>query len=114
MVGFIGAEGDVELDSVPDGRYGVMVQCAESALREGPNVLAVAGSDIVGLMWKVAAGLGLAIHVVDGTGAAVPFATFQMRMPPLAGGATPLMPLTADGAGRYDYPRTLSPGKYLI
>lgn len=114
MMTNIGPDGAVQLESVVDGRYAIRVQCRDRVLAEGPRELSVAGNDVTGIVWKVAPGLGLDVRVVDQVDHPVPGSTLQLELPGAPGGPTPVMMLTTDGEGRYEYPMTLEPGHYVV
>jgi Carboxypeptidase regulatory-like domain len=110
MIATIEADGAVRFRAVPPGTYHAVVQCVDHVLREGPSVLEVSASGAGGIVWKVDAGLGLVVHMVDESDNPLPGAVVSLRS------ATRRlnMPLTADASGRYESPAQLFPGLYTL
>jgi hypothetical protein len=113
LVGKIDADGQVAIDGVKPAKYDVRVACSRGLLREGPQILEVGGDDVKDVAWKVSAGVGLAISVVDEAGEPVPWTEVRLEFP-ATGDGTSLQSFTVDGRGRYEYPPVLEPGNYRL
>jgi hypothetical protein len=115
MMASIEPRGDVHFRAVPAGTYHAVVECPDHVLVDGPTTVTVRRSDVHGLSWKVDAGLGLIVHVIDESGRPSPGAHATLAWPPRgATGVRATMPLAVDAAGTYNVPGVLYPGRYTV
>jgi hypothetical protein len=115
MIAPVDDGGRIRFRAVPAGVYRVTVHCPEEVLRDGPRTLEVGPANIDGIAWKVGPGGGIRVRVTDAKERPVPGAAFRVVWP-LADGsdARTVMPLNADGDGRYDLLGILFHGTYGI
>lgn len=114
VVGRIGADGRVQLQGLPPGRYRADVQCLEHVLNEGPRELTV-GDDDLDARWRVERGLALVVNAVDEAGRPVPHARMLLVMPPAHPGLQPsAMSISANAHGRAVLGSDLQPGSYSV
>jgi hypothetical protein len=106
----IEADGTVHFRAVPAGTYHVEVKCVDHNLVEGPTLIEIASANILDLVWRVDAGIGLIVHMLDEAGNPLPQAISW-----LTSAAGPVrMALVADGNGRFEHPRMLYAGTFTI
>ena len=110
MMVTIAADGAVYFPAVPPGTYHAVVQCTDRILSEGPTNVEVGTTDVAGLIWKVDAGRGFVVHMVDEADNPLPGALVWLNSPPRA----VQVPVKADGSGRAEYPGVLYPGMYWL
>jgi hypothetical protein len=106
----IEADGSVHFRAVPAGVYQTEVKCLDHKLVEGPTTVTVAEADIADLLWKVEAGIGLTVHMVDEASEPLPRATTWLSAPD-----SPMrMALIADAKGISVQRRMLYAGSYTL
>ncbi|MDP9148746.1 MAG: carboxypeptidase-like regulatory domain-containing protein [Myxococcota bacterium] len=109
------AGGEVHFQAVPSGTYHVVVQCAQNVLSEGPTSLEVGQKDLQDLVWKVDAGLGLVVHVMDEANVPIPNTRFRLLWPPRKeSDSQPVVRALSDAEGRYEFDGVLWPGDYTL
>jgi hypothetical protein len=106
----IEADGTVHFRAVPAGEYHAVVKCLDHVLVEGPTLVEVASAAIDNLIWKVDAGIGLVVHMVDEGDHPQPEAISW-----LTSSTSPVrMALVANADGVYDHTRMLYPGTFTL
>ncbi len=106
----IEASGEAHFRAVPPGTYRATVRCADHVLVEGPTIVEVGQVSVEGLLWKVSAGVGLLVNMVDEQGSPLPGAVVSLQSLTRHLNTQ----LTGDDRGQYDYPAALYPGVYTL
>jgi Carboxypeptidase regulatory-like domain len=110
----IGAGGAVQFDAVPAGRYFAGVNCRGYRQQDGPTFVEVDAKDVSGLVWRVGAGLALAIRVVDQAEQPVSAAQVFLDWPARDDGPGMTMSMITDAEGKSETPASLLPGVYHL
>jgi hypothetical protein len=115
VVAGIDETGAVRFRAVPDGTYRAEVLCDDHVLVDGPTTVEISATRVPALEWRVAPGLKLVVHVVDGTNRPLGGANVRATWPDRGLGLPPAaMMLTTDPNGRFETPSNLYPGTYLL
>jgi hypothetical protein len=115
LVAAIGPGGAVAFRSVPPGTYRVTIQTMDLQLVDGPRTVTVPQGGVDDAVWKMDAGLGILVHVLDEGDRPVPSGAIRILWPEGAKGVGRLtMPVVADAEGKYRVPQVLYPGVYRL
>lgn len=110
----IEVDGKVRFKGLTRGRYQAVLHCQGHVLAEGPELIDVRDKNIE-VDWKLKAGIGLTVHVVDQAGKSLPGTTIELLMTRSTSKAPPLgMALMSDARGQVEVGRILYPGVYTV
>ena len=107
-------DGTILVKGVASGRYRVEADCAERVLREGPSIVTVGDTDVVGLEWRFDPGQQLNVRTVDTSGNPISDVVLSLDVVRSNDGMNEAVQGgTSNPQGRYEF-KGLVPGVYSV